>query len=150
MDSWKIKARELIEKMGGEGSGNYGHAGRPGEVGGSGEGGGSDTEHISVRLGDLESKPLVGLESKSNEQLIGLRGKSHRHNEIDSIDKELQKRGYFQRQKIDEMKRVLRQKPKAELRAMKEKIVAITDEKMRSLLQDNEIAIDELLSGESI
>jgi len=30
--------------LGGEGSGNFGHAGRPGEVGGSGEGGGGSSE----------------------------------------------------------------------------------------------------------
>ena len=32
-------AKSLLEIKGGEGSGNFGHAGRPGEVGGSGDGG---------------------------------------------------------------------------------------------------------------
>jgi hypothetical protein len=35
-------------KHGGEGSGNFGHAGRPGEVGGSGEGGGGNAEKQSA------------------------------------------------------------------------------------------------------
>lgn len=34
------KVTKEVEKLGGEGSGNWGHAGRPGEVGGSGGGGG--------------------------------------------------------------------------------------------------------------
>ena len=41
------KEKASAEFMGGQGSGNFGHEGRPGEVGGSGEGGGnlSHTEH---------------------------------------------------------------------------------------------------------
>jgi len=39
---WKIKLRE---SFGGQGSGNFEHAGRPGEVGGSGGGGGSQPSY---------------------------------------------------------------------------------------------------------
>lgn len=43
-------------KHGGEGSGNFGHAGRPGEVGGSGPGGGAGTfNDYSSNLTDTES-----------------------------------------------------------------------------------------------
>lgn len=35
----KTTRKQLFRTLGGQGSGNFGHAGRPGEVGGSGEGG---------------------------------------------------------------------------------------------------------------
>ena len=37
-----------FKALGGSGSGNFGHEGRPGEVGGSGEGGGSDQKEVIV------------------------------------------------------------------------------------------------------
>lgn len=48
---------------GGEGSGNHGHAGRPGEVGGSGSGGGRATRESSSRI--EETKRRLG-EAKAN------------------------------------------------------------------------------------
>ena len=42
-------------KHGGEGSGNFGHEGRPGEVGGSGEGGGSTFNDYSSNITDAGS-----------------------------------------------------------------------------------------------
>lgn len=53
MPAYRTKLSALLE-LGGEGSGNFGHAGRPGEVGGSGEGGGetreAKTQAISERI----------------------------------------------------------------------------------------------------
>ncbi len=46
---WKIVLRE---RFGGQGSGNYGHAGRPGEVGGSGEGGASQPS-VTLKKGTV-------------------------------------------------------------------------------------------------
>lgn len=40
-----VAAARRVRALGGEGSGNFGHAGRPGEVGGSGEGGTIGEEH---------------------------------------------------------------------------------------------------------
>lgn len=47
-----------IHLKGGEGSGNFGHAGRPGEQGGSGPGGGSDVNslHSQYLPEDVEAK----------------------------------------------------------------------------------------------
>lgn len=58
----KIALRERVEDMGGEGSGNFGHAGRPGEVGGSGEGGGSIGTEGLMR----EGNNIVGFHNTSN------------------------------------------------------------------------------------
>jgi len=55
MDNWKAELerlrRRLSEKLeeGGEGSGNFGHAGRPGEVGGSAPGGGGGASYTPAR-----------------------------------------------------------------------------------------------------
>ncbi len=46
---WKIKLREMF---GGQGSGNFGHEGRPGEVGGSGEGNGDSTTRSAYDWGN--------------------------------------------------------------------------------------------------
>jgi hypothetical protein len=45
-------------RQGGEGSGNFGHAGRPGEVGGSGEGGGFSKGDTVSRIGS-DNKTLI-------------------------------------------------------------------------------------------
>ena len=44
----KLDKSNVVRK-GGEGSGNFGHAGRPGEVGGSGEGGGGSRPDAAMR-----------------------------------------------------------------------------------------------------
>jgi hypothetical protein len=47
--------RHIEAIKGGEGSGNFGHAGRPGEVGGSGPGGGGDGDGETSSYSDSES-----------------------------------------------------------------------------------------------
>jgi hypothetical protein len=42
-----VEESERVEVKGGEGSGNFGHEGRPGEVGGSGPGGGGGEGHVT-------------------------------------------------------------------------------------------------------
>ena len=50
-------------QKGGQGSGNFGHAGRPGEIGGSGEGGGSTaTEEKPKERYFVSEKPIVEVE----------------------------------------------------------------------------------------
>ncbi len=49
-----IVGQKHIFRKGGPGSGNYGHAGRPGERGGSGSGGGTSTDDKTA-TGDLKS-----------------------------------------------------------------------------------------------
>jgi len=61
-----IAAAPTILEHGGEGSGNWGHAGRPGEVGGSGPGGGGG----SVSSGKSWSK-LLGSDETIEGQKIG-------------------------------------------------------------------------------
>ena len=50
--------------FGGEGSGNWGHGGRPGEVGGSGEGGGSLKDSVLKRVESALTKELGHAPSK--------------------------------------------------------------------------------------
>ena len=51
----KISLRRAIESFGGQGSGNFGHSGRPGDVGGSGEGGNQGwREILQSRIEDYE------------------------------------------------------------------------------------------------
>jgi hypothetical protein len=52
-------------KNGGEGSGNFGHAGRPGEIGGSGEGGGS-TKGNAAREKELRDKTFKLVSQRSD------------------------------------------------------------------------------------
>ena len=47
---------KFVVKMGGEGSGHWGHEGRPGEVGGSGEGGLTLTPRAEKAIGQLKGK----------------------------------------------------------------------------------------------
>ncbi len=50
-----VKKWWKTELKGGEGSGNFGHGGRPGEVGGSGEGGGKEWEDKLKELGVIKN-----------------------------------------------------------------------------------------------
>ena len=57
--SISILPRTSIFEKGGAGSGDFGHAGRPGEVGGSGEGGGFSAED-RLRTGKIKSSKKLG------------------------------------------------------------------------------------------
>ncbi len=61
---WKIKLREVF---GGQGSGNFGHAGRPGEVGGSGEEGGVERPPIMDSIDRNISKWQSGSDYSAKE-----------------------------------------------------------------------------------
>ncbi len=85
MTFWKIALRE---KFGGQGSGNYGHEGRPGEVGGSGQGGTLTSVEELDKKYDLKTPRgqrqaiLHRLNEKGYEALIGkggffIRGMGH-------------------------------------------------------------------------
>ncbi len=55
-----LKHSDRLREFGGPGSGNFGHAGRPGERGGSskGNGGGSNERGIRARLSDIEGHDI--------------------------------------------------------------------------------------------
>lgn len=77
--------KEAIEKFcavykGGEGSGNFGHEGRPGEIGGSGSGGGSKHESAGLRNGLNQASAKI--RSLSHEKLIVLNEDGTIHGEI--------------------------------------------------------------------
>ena len=59
---WKIKLRETF---GGQGSGDFGHAGRPGEVGGSGEGSGN--KGAEKASGKLNSRKPISIDKIFND-----------------------------------------------------------------------------------
>jgi len=66
----RLVTRESIAREGGEGSGNFGHAGRPGEQGGSGEGAGvvydPDVKH-SGRIEEIRYLPLANIYQPESE-----------------------------------------------------------------------------------
>ena len=69
-----------VEEFGGEGSGNFDHEGRPGEVGGSGEGGDSkedfkgDPANTRVAIAKIPDKVYVGVHGDWYEGWKGWRG----------------------------------------------------------------------------
>jgi len=94
----ELRRREL----GGEGSGNFGHAGRPGERGGSGEGGGTSTRsgsphtkaaeyHIDTVLSivDSEIKNFKGIKGEGEVNKGHLEGLKQGKYTIESISAEV-------------------------------------------------------------
>uniref|UniRef100_A0A6M3IRB9 Uncharacterized protein n=1 Tax=viral metagenome TaxID=1070528 RepID=A0A6M3IRB9_9ZZZZ len=59
-----------VDEFGGEGSGNFGHAGRPGEIGGSGEGGGKSKVPVKRATVDDIGSHLNDIANTSNEKLF--------------------------------------------------------------------------------
>lgn len=57
-------------KFGGEGSGNFGHQGRPGEIGGSGEGGGREDVKDTGGTGDKNFNTIYGLGFPFKEKIV--------------------------------------------------------------------------------
>lgn len=73
---------KYVEEFGGEGSGNFGHAGRPGEVGGSGEDiSGSETGYMGG-LSKEEEDDVAGLSWEEKQRYGKLRNSGENHSDI--------------------------------------------------------------------
>ncbi len=65
----ELDEEKMVSQKGGEGSGNFGHAGRPGEVGGSGPGGGG-LQSIPIVSGDISQEKQTEITTTAKE-LVG-------------------------------------------------------------------------------
>ncbi len=76
----KISLRKQIEKMGGEGSGNFGHEGRPGEVGGSSGEGGSLGSVIKGKVKSIAPREVYKGEAQAVDAKIAAEKEYHTNN----------------------------------------------------------------------